>query len=582
MIGFENEEIRAVAPRKIDKYYVFVVGIDHYMPGIPELKNPVLDASRVLKTLLEVYKLPTPKSVGDLREKYPERYGHFKDEIPIFDDIQITSLYDADATLDVVDEKWRRIFKDIGENDALLVYFAGHGYKDSNEYYIPMADSPPDKWARWFNVSLLYQRFKSFSNDKKCKDYLLILDCCYGGQIALGSGKLTDQDYSRYVLTSCLPYQLANDGLPGRGSPFANALVRYLRSYRWPFLTFDHTEWQRLSSYYVEIARKRSGTSQELLYERLPESDTGPTKFVLEKRNHRLDVTFLKDSIINNLNFSSQKADLEDNYSNTDARLNYIYTQAESSQVNAVLLKVILKWFSNSNYIEWEPSACNGIERVTIDKYEHDEIWNVLTKQIQFQGEEVSRENVLEWYFEKLRSDEPDFNGKCHLILWLNFRPESKKVVERIRTFTMEFSRMFEERLNNESPENVSNMGKLFIVFSDENAVPIDNSGELKTIDRTLFNFIATRPVSKVRMSNLKPWIDTFRGDQFEERITRLNEEGVLRDLVGTQREWKLSEFIGMVCTHCNLSQAEKDDLLTMLYASCDKSLIPNKISDEA
>ena len=194
------------------------------------------------------------------------------------------------------------------------MYFAGHGYKDSNEYYIPMADSPPDKWARWFNVSLLYQRFKSYSEDKKCKDYLLILDCCYGGQIALGTGRLTDHDYSRYVLTSCLPYQLANDGPPGKGSPFANALVRYLRSYRWPFLTFDRNEWQRLSTYYIEIARRRSVANQELLYERLPEADTGPTKFIFEKRNHRLDVTFLKDSIINNLNFSSQKSDLEDNY----------------------------------------------------------------------------------------------------------------------------------------------------------------------------------------------------------------------------------------------------------------------------
>jgi|GEM_PF-5234443 len=581
MVGFESDINRIAPPRKIDNYYVFVVGIDHYQTGIPELKNPVMDANRVLNTLLEFYKLPTPKPVGDLREKYPKQYGEVKDPIPIYDDVQITSIYDADATLDVVDEKWRRIFKNIGENDALLVYFAGHGYKDSNEYYIPMADSPPDKWSRWFNVSLLYQRFKSFSEDKKCKDYLLILDCCYGGQIALGTGRLTDQDYSRYVLTSCLPYQLANDGPPGRGSPFANALVRYLRSYRWPFLTFDRTEWQRLSTYYIEIARKRSVANQELLYERLPESDTGPTKFIFEKRNPRLDVTFLKDSIINNLNFSSQKSDLEDNYSTENDRLNYIYTQSESSQINAVLLKVILKWFSNSSYVEWEPSACNGIQRVTIDKYEQDEIWNVLTKQIRSQAEEVTHENVLEWYFEKLRSDEPEFNGKCHLILWLNFRPESKNVVERIHSFIQEFSKMFQERLDQESEENRNAMGKLFIIFSDENAVPVDNTEELKTIDRSHFNFIPTRPVSKVRLPNLKPWMETFKGDQFEERISHLNEESVLRSLGGAAREWKLPDFINMVCKHCKLSQTEKDDLLTMLYASCDKSLIPNKITDE-
>lgn len=581
MVGFENGMTRLDPPRKIDKYFVFVVGIDHYQDGIPELKNPVLDANRVLNTLLEIYKLPTPKPIGDLREKYPKLYGNASEPIPIYDDIQITSIYDADATLDVVDEKWRRIFNHIGENDALLVYFAGHGYKDSNEYYIPMADSPVDKWARWFNVSSLYRRFKSYSEDKKCKDYLLILDCCYGGQIALGTGRLTDQDYSRYVLTSCLPYQLANDGPPGKGSPFANALVRYLRSHRWPYLMFDRVEWQRLSAYYIEIARKRSVVNQELLFERLPETDTGPTRFVFEKRNPRLDVTFLKDSIINNLNFTSQKSDLEELYSSENDRLNFIYTQTESSQISAVLVKVILKWFSNSSYVAWEPSACNGIERITIDKYEQDEIWDVLTKQIRTQGEELTHENILEWYFDKLKSDEPAFDGKSHLILWLNFRPESRNVVERIRTFIEEFSKMFLLRLERETEEDRRRMGKMFIILSDERAVPVDHSEELESIDRTTFNFIPTRPVTKVKVPNVKHWIKSFKGDPFEERLNQLKQDNVLGNLAGAVREWKLPEFVNMVCNHCKLSPAEKDDLLTMLYASCDKSLIPNNISDE-
>jgi hypothetical protein len=377
-----------------------------------------------------------------------------------------------------------------------------------------------------------------------------------------------------------MPYQLADDGRPGRGSPFANAFIRYLKDYRWPYLTFDKAAWYRLSNYYVEIAKRRSLQSQEILFERLPESDTGPTKFLFEKRKHTLDVTFLKDSIVKYLNFVSQKADLELMYSNLDAKLNFLYTQGESSQNHTVLVKVIFAWLSESRYIDWEPSACNGVVRVTIDKYKNDDIWDVLTKQIRSQGEDLTREYVLDWCLDQLRSDEEAFDGKCHLILWLNFGAGSRKVVERIQNFAVEFSKVFFDRLSGEPDDSLRRMGKLFIVFSDES-----NAGASKPSDFVLssdqFNFIPTRPVTKVKFANLTPWMKTFEGDEFAERLSRLNEEEVLKNLVGNAREWTLSEFVGMVCTHCKLSQSEKDDLLAMLYASCDKSLIPNTIADE-
>lgn len=68
-----------------------------------------------------------------------------------------------------------------GDSDTALFYFSGHGYIDDIGGYIVT----PDYKRHDFGVSM--DEILTIANDSKCKDRIIILDCCHSG--ALGSPK---------------------------------------------------------------------------------------------------------------------------------------------------------------------------------------------------------------------------------------------------------------------------------------------------------------------------------------------------------------------------------------------------------
>lgn len=153
-VSSDTEELDLVfdAPRT-PRYYALIVGVNEYPdPGISSLNNPVRDAAILAKTLVDNY---TFEASDIIFLKNPNR-GQLIDEL---------------------DKLTRRITK----NDNLLIFYAGHGYFDSETefgYWLP-SDASAASTGNWMANSQL----KDYVAAIKSKHTLLIADACFGGSI---------------------------------------------------------------------------------------------------------------------------------------------------------------------------------------------------------------------------------------------------------------------------------------------------------------------------------------------------------------------------------------------------------------
>ena len=150
----DTEELDLVfdAPRA-PRFYALIVGVNEYPdPGIASLDNPVRDAARLAKVLVDKY---TFDSRDVIFLKNPTR----------------------SQLIDELDKITRRISK----NDNLLIFYAGHGYFDTETefgYWLP-SDASAASTGNWLANSQL----KDYVAAIKSQHTLLIADACFGGSI---------------------------------------------------------------------------------------------------------------------------------------------------------------------------------------------------------------------------------------------------------------------------------------------------------------------------------------------------------------------------------------------------------------
>lgn len=153
-ISSDTEELDLVfdAPRA-PRYYALIVGVNEYPdPGIATLNNPVRDAASLAKTLVEYYTFEAS-------------------------DISFLKNPTRGQLIDELDKLTRRVTK----NDNLLIFYAGHGYFDSETefgYWLP-SDASASSTGNWMANSQL----KDYVAAIKSKHTLLIADACFGGSI---------------------------------------------------------------------------------------------------------------------------------------------------------------------------------------------------------------------------------------------------------------------------------------------------------------------------------------------------------------------------------------------------------------
>lgn len=197
-----------------DRTYAVLIGIDSYQEeGIPRLKNAVNDAEGIKQVLEKNYK---------------------------FD--EIISLYNKNATKERIIETLVDTLSDkVSKNDAVLVFWAGHGTQTSDTkygeigYLVPF-DGSFKKFSK--NISMIALK-DEISQKLKAKHIFYIMDACYSGLMAdtralpkqtkrdLAALRKISKEDVRLILTAGRKGEEVLDGFNGH-SVFTNRLIEAL------------------------------------------------------------------------------------------------------------------------------------------------------------------------------------------------------------------------------------------------------------------------------------------------------------------------------------------------------------------
>jgi hypothetical protein len=146
-------DIEVQEPIGTGDYYALLIGVDQYLdPEIVDLEKPIQD-SRTLGKILN------------------EQYTFADENINYLENPTRGQIIDA---LDQLSVK-------LTEEDNLLIFYAGHGYWDSDKetgYWIP-ADGLKSSTANWVRNTTLTDQLRTI----KTKHTLLIADACFSGSI---------------------------------------------------------------------------------------------------------------------------------------------------------------------------------------------------------------------------------------------------------------------------------------------------------------------------------------------------------------------------------------------------------------
>jgi hypothetical protein len=144
------------------KYYALIIGVSTYPdPEIMDLDQPFSDATKLYNTLTTNYTF----------------------------DKQNAKLLNSPTREQIISEL-DRLNRLITDNDNLLIFYAGHGYWDSQDevgYWMP-SDAKRSNTANWIRNSTI----RDYLRTVKTKHTLLIADACFSGGIFKTRKAFTD------------------------------------------------------------------------------------------------------------------------------------------------------------------------------------------------------------------------------------------------------------------------------------------------------------------------------------------------------------------------------------------------------
>src|SRR5262249_35340108 len=192
-------------PVPVGPYYALVIGNNNYQ-NLRKLETAVDDAKAVAKILQERF------------------------------DFKTTVLYNATRaqTLNAFDDYRKKL----PEKSNLLIYYAGHGQKDTaahRAYWLPV-DADKDHTSNWINATEILDSIRAIPS----RHVLIISDSCWSGDLVMRDAGILirPQGYnamlsrvlqlkSRHVMSSGGDEPDADSGANGH-SVFANALLESL------------------------------------------------------------------------------------------------------------------------------------------------------------------------------------------------------------------------------------------------------------------------------------------------------------------------------------------------------------------
>lgn len=156
--GLEGSAERTVEDLNFGRYYALIIGNRNYS-ALESLETPINDA-RELASILK------------------NQYG-----------FKVQLLLDADRV--TVMQAINELHEVLGENDNLLLYYAGHGSlvevgeRDAG-YWLPVNADPPPNDAFWVSNEFVTNHLGRI----KAKRVLVVADSCYGGLLSSSPGHL--------------------------------------------------------------------------------------------------------------------------------------------------------------------------------------------------------------------------------------------------------------------------------------------------------------------------------------------------------------------------------------------------------
>ena len=186
-------------------YHALIIGINDYKE-LPVLKTAVNDAKAVAQVL-------------------QDEYG-----------FKITLLLNPTRT-EIIDalDKFRAT---MGSRDNLLIYYAGHGWLDTEAdrgYWLPV-DAKSDRRSQWVSNVTITDTLKAL----QAKHVMVVADSCYSGTLARSANVgLRSGDYFKRMSKKTARVAMVSGGLEpvadkggGGHSPFAKAFIAALRDNR--------------------------------------------------------------------------------------------------------------------------------------------------------------------------------------------------------------------------------------------------------------------------------------------------------------------------------------------------------------
>lgn len=178
-------------------------------------------------------------AVGILKWKNPDQWASFPNIVKNRADQQLVDFFknsgvpedqlvylrDEKATLKNIRTKFREFIQQPGEDDLVIIYFAGHGWWDSssNQYYLVNYDAQKDDASDLWSVkSLCSDMGNKFSGGRA----LFFLDCCHSGGLAF---EMRKQKWE--FPSACLVSTFARNESTGRWT-FTDSVLRAFRGDR--------------------------------------------------------------------------------------------------------------------------------------------------------------------------------------------------------------------------------------------------------------------------------------------------------------------------------------------------------------
>lgn len=133
----------------------------------------------------------------------------------------IIKRINKEATYDQIMEDLDKVFSD--DSDISLFYFSGHGFDDRNDGKICTIDYASN------HMGIRFRDIIELIGQKKCKNKIIILDCCHSGKMGNFSiiGDQTILSHGTTILTACNANEYAVE-INGHGI-FTNLLIAALQ-----------------------------------------------------------------------------------------------------------------------------------------------------------------------------------------------------------------------------------------------------------------------------------------------------------------------------------------------------------------